>query len=103
MQQIPDDIKEMKERIAAVKEKSAQQKAGKAKHTDFSQTSIALQVAIELVSGTFVGASIGYILDEVFDTKFIFLLIFIIFGSLAGLVNVARYLKKADADEKKEK
>lgn len=96
MAQIPDDIKELDKRIADIKKNCLSPVNGNSKHSDFSQATIVLQLAVELVSGTVVGASIGYILDEVFDFKFIFLLIFTIFGGLAGLVNVARYLKKID-------
>ena len=55
-----------------------------------------LNIAIELVSGTFVGLSIGYILDELFDFDSIFLIIFTIMGGLAGLLNVTRYIKSSN-------
>ena len=57
------DIEEIEKRISVLKEqKDIQSK----KHTNFSQTSIGFNIVIELVSGTFVGASIGYIIDELF-------------------------------------
>jgi ATP synthase protein I len=52
----------------------------------------AMRICIELVSGVIVGASIGYILDEVFDFRFIFLLTFTILGGAAGIINVIRYV-----------
>ncbi|MBO5038790.1 MAG: AtpZ/AtpI family protein [Alphaproteobacteria bacterium] len=104
MARIPEDIKKLNEKIEAVKkENNAKNESSLKKQGDYSNLGIALQAGIELVSGTVVGASIGYILDEVFDFKFIFLLIFTIFGSIAGLVNVARYLKKIDEQNEKGK
>jgi len=90
------DIEEIEKRISVLKEqKDIQSK----KHTNFSQTSIGLNIVIELVSGTFVGASIGYIIDELFDFDSIFLIIFTIMGGLAGLLNVARYIKIIDTNK----
>lgn len=91
MQKIPDDIKEINERIAQIKAKQNQEN-----NVEPSQIGLAFQIAIELVSGTFIGGCIGYSLDKWFDTGFVFLLIFTIFGAMAGLLNVARYLKQID-------
>ncbi len=94
MPEIPQDIQEIDKRIKAIK---AQKKEIKNNSKDgYSQAAIVFQMAVELVSGVFVGAAIGYILDEMFDFKFICLLIFTIFGGIAGMVNVIRYLKKVD-------
>jgi len=92
---IPEDIKKMQEKISTLKKDCP----AKEEKSEVSQLATALQIAIELVSGTFVGAGIGYILDELFDFKSIFLVIFTIFGSFAGLLNVARYIKKIEDKE----
>jgi len=94
MPEIPQDIQEMDKRIKAIKARKKEVKSGD--KDGYSQAAIVFQMAVELVSGVFVGAAIGYILDEMFDFKFICLLIFTIFGGVAGMVNVIRYLKKVD-------
>lgn len=96
MPEIPQDIQEIEKRIKAIKTRKKETKNND--KNGYSQVAIVFQMAIELVSGVFVGAGIGYILDEMFDFKFICLLIFTIFGGIAGMVNVVRYLKKVDEE-----
>ena len=96
MQKKPLDIEEIDKRISELKSRAESKDKGDT--TKVSQISVAFQSAIEILSGVLIGIGIGYILDELFDTKFIFLLIFTIFGFIAGLVNTARYLKKIDEE-----
>ena len=91
MHESPRDIDEIEKKISVLKEK---QNTEIKKHTNWSQGSMGLNIAIELVSGTFVGLSIGYILDEMFDFGSTFLVFMIILGGFAGLLNVVRYLNK---------
>ena len=92
MQQIPKDVQHLDEKIQKMKRKGF----GKSekKHTKFYQASIAAHVVIELFSGVVVGASIGYMLNEIFDFGSILLISLIILGGIAGCLNVARYLKQ---------
>lgn len=98
MPNVPDDIKEINNRISALKAK----KQEKSRQNEPTQMGQAFQIAIELASGTIVGICIGYSLDKWFDTNFVFLLTFTIFGSMAGLLNVARYLQRIDEKQDKE-
>lgn len=91
MVEISDELQKQAEKIAKIKE---QLQENKKIENNVSISSQALQMMIELVSGIIVGASIGYILDEIFDFKFICLLIFTIFGGMAGLMNMIRYTYK---------
>jgi len=100
MPHIPTDIKEMEDRIIAMKAKK-QDEQSKRKEKDLSQAAKAFQIAIEMVSGVFIGAAIGYILDELFDFQFICLLIFTIFGGFAGMLNTMRYLNQNKEEEGK--
>ena len=95
MSPIPQDLKELGEKIATAKKDKTNNKA----QDNCSQLSIAFQILTELISGVLVGAGIGYILDEVFDFRVIFLLIFIILGAIAGMVNVFRYLNKTEENK----
>lgn len=53
----------------------------------------ALRLATELVAGVIVGGCIGWALDRWFGTSPIMLLVFLILGSAAGILNVIRSAK----------
>lgn len=102
MSEVPEDLQQMTERIE--KEKRKKRYTSSERNTNNSNSSpiMAFQVTVELISGVLVGAGIGYILDEIFDFHSILLLIFIILGSIAGMLNVYRYIKNSeDREERK--
>jgi ATP synthase protein I len=51
---------------------------------------LAFRVAIEIISAVAVGLAIGWFLDKWLDTRPWFMLVFIVLGSAAGIVNVYR-------------
>lgn len=53
-------------------------------------------IGITLVAATFIGLLIGIYLDDYFDTKPWFTIIFLIFGIIAGFKNVYYMIKKYD-------
>ena len=53
-----------------------------------------LRVGVELFSAILVGVIIGIILDKYFNTSPLFLFIFLLLGSFAGLLNVFRTVKR---------
>ena len=59
----------------------------------------AFKLGTELVAAVAVGTIIGFILDSWFDTKPILIVIFFIFGSIAGIVNVIRAAKRMQGSE----
>ena len=54
----------------------------------------AFKLGTELVAAVVVGTIIGFILDSWFDTKPILIIVFFLFGSAAGIVNVFRAAKR---------
>ena len=54
----------------------------------------ALRLGTELVAAVAVGTIIGFILDNWFDTKPLFILIFFFVGFAAGILNVVRTAKE---------
>jgi ATP synthase protein I len=54
---------------------------------------LGIRIATDLVSGIIVGAGLGYIADKTFNTHPVMLIIFLIFGSAAGFLNVYRFAK----------
>lgn len=55
-----------------------------------SALGLAFRVGIELVSAVAVGLGIGWLLDQWLDTKPWLMLVFIILGGCAGILNVYR-------------
>jgi len=51
---------------------------------------LAFRVAVEIVSAVAIGCAIGWLLDEWFDTRPWLMLVFIVLGSAAGILNVYR-------------
>ena len=54
----------------------------------------AFKLGTELVAAVAVGTIIGFILDNWFDTKPVLIIIFFLFGSAAGIVNVIKAAKR---------
>jgi len=55
-----------------------------------SALSLAFRVSVELVSALAVGLGIGWLLDEWLDTRPWLMLVFLIMGGAAGILNVYR-------------
>ena len=58
----------------------------------------AFKLGTELVASVVVGTIIGFILDNWFGTKPILIIVFFLFGAVAGIVNVFRAAKKMQGD-----
>ena len=54
----------------------------------------AFKLGTELVAAVAVGSIIGFILDNWFGTKPLFIILFFLFGSAAGIYNVIKTAKK---------
>ena len=54
----------------------------------------ALKISTELVASVVVGSTIGFLLDNWFDTKPLLAICFFIMGVAAGILNVFRSAKK---------
>ena len=93
MKKIPDDIKQMDERIRKLKakEKTESQFAHAAK--------VGFRIGAELISGVIVGAGIGYLLDILFGTRPLLLIIFLFLGGVAGFLNVYRFVKSMEKEQ----
>lgn len=53
----------------------------------------AFKLSIELVAGVAVGGVIGWALDQLFGTKPILMLVFLVLGAASGIMNVFRTAK----------
>ena len=54
------------------------------------------KISTEIIAALIVGVGIGLIVDNYFDTKPIGLIIFFIFGALAGFLNVYRVMRRIE-------
>ena len=54
----------------------------------------ALKISTELVAAVVVGSTIGFLLDNWFDTKPLLIICFFFMGMAAGILNVFRSAKK---------
>lgn len=62
---------------------------------DFSALAVFFRVGVELVSALLVGLAIGWGLDRVLHTRPLFLILFVLLGGAAGIINVWRLVSPA--------
>ena len=87
------DFKEISTRLKIAKKNVREVKE---KNRDSNTTSLgkALKISTELVAAVVVGSTIGFLLDNWFDTKPLLTICFFILGVVAGILNVIRSAKK---------
>ena len=61
----------------------------------------ALKISTELVAAVVVGTTLGFILDNWFDTKPLFIICFFFLGVTAGILNVIKSAKRMQKNLKK--
>lgn len=88
-------MKRLEDRLAAA---HAARKEPERKPSEFTATSLAWRMVIELVAGMALGCGIGYGLDWLFGTLPVFLVIFALLGFAAGVRTMLR-----TADEVRER
>lgn len=99
MMETPEDIKQLEKRIADMQAKEAELRHEGAREKTKSRVSrIGLRICADLLSAVIVGTGLGYVLDKWLDTKPWCLVVFLIFGGAAGILNVYR-LVKAEEDK----
>jgi len=81
-------IKSLDQRI-----QKAKNNANPSKNPPPSPMGKVLKVVVEIVAAMAVGVAIGMLLDNYFDTRPIFIIIFFLLGSAAGILNVFRVAK----------
>jgi ATP synthase protein I len=87
---LPDRLKELGSRIEAEKKDRAEASKPDARFQGASDYSKGYRLASEFVAGTLVGGLIGYGLDYVAGTLPLFLIVFLLLGFGAGILNMSR-------------
>jgi len=97
------DLKEISTRLEIAKKKIRKSNSNKVNDTNAASLGKALKISTELVASVVVGSTLGYILDNWFDSKPLLTIIFFFMGVAAGILNVFRSAKKMNKNLKKKK
>jgi ATP synthase protein I len=87
------NLKEISTRLEIAK-KNIKKNQIKDKDTNAASLGKALKISTELVASVIVGSTIGFLLDNWFDTKPMLTICFFFMGVAAGILNVFRSAKK---------
>ena len=87
------DLKEISTRLKIAK-KNIKKKEDKNRGTNAASLGKALKISTELVAAVFVGSTIGFLLDNWFDTKPMLTISFFFMGVAAGILNVFKSAKR---------
>ncbi len=103
MKTSPKDIEALEKRIRQMKDHQREKHSSDDASSKHDAIASAFRIGTEFVAAVFVGMSIGYMLDKIFGTKVIFILVFSLFGCMAGILNVYRTAKEIDKSIQKGK
>ena len=87
------NLKEISTRLEIAK-RNVKKDLIKNKSSNAASLGKALKISTELVAAVVVGSTIGFLLDNWFDTKPLLTICFFIMGVTAGILNVFRSAKK---------
>ena len=94
------NLKEISTRLEIAK-KNIKKNQIKDKDTNAASLGKALKIGTELVASVVVGSTIGFLLDNWFDTKPLLTICFFFMGMVAGIMNVFKSAKKMQKNMKK--
>ena len=84
------DLKEISTRLKIAKKNIEEKNRG----SNATSLGKALKISTELVAAVVVGSTIGFLLDNWFDTKPLLTICFFFVGAVAGILNVFKSAKK---------
>ena len=87
-----DKLKELKDRIETAKASNTPN----TKKNKESGAGFGFKISTEIIAALVVGVGIGLIVDKYLGTKPFGLIIFFIFGALAGFLNVYRVMRRIE-------
>ncbi len=83
-------LNDLSSRLSAEKRETGQSKKASAQYQGASDYSKGYRLASEFVAGVLVGGAVGYGLDRLFNTLPVFLIILLLAGFGAGILNMSR-------------
>ena len=93
------DLKEISTRLKIAK-KNIQKITKESVSSNAASLGKALKISTELVAAVVVGSTIGFLLDNWFDTKPLLIICFFFIGVAAGILNVIRSAKSMHKNSK---
>jgi len=87
------NFKEISARLKIAK-KNIREAREKSRGSNVTSVGKALKISTELVAAVVVGSTIGFLLDNWFDTKPLLTICFFIMGVAAGIINVFKSAKR---------
>ena len=90
-----EKLKELKDRIETAKSSNTLN----TKKNKESGAGFGFKISTEIIAALVVGVGIGLIVDKYLGTKPFGLIIFFIFGALAGFLNVYRVMRRIEKQE----
>ncbi|MBQ8670971.1 MAG: AtpZ/AtpI family protein [Alphaproteobacteria bacterium] len=99
MSETPQDIHDLDERIVKAKNKHLSATNPSPQRVVFINV---LQITLEMLSPLIVATCIGYLLDNLLNTLPIIMIVMIVFGVAAGVLNAYRAAVKIDKDMKED-
>lgn len=92
----PSELPDLKRRLEQVRDRraGAEKKASSRSRSGASDIGVGVKVAVDLVAGVGFGGGIGWSLDWWLGTKPWLLVVFLMLGFAAGLMNVIRTANK---------
>ena len=90
------DSNEIKEKIKKIESDMGIKK--EVQDTKVSSLGIAMKMGTEFVAAVFVASFMGFYIDKWLETTPVFIIIFFIIGSVAGIFNVVRSSKMINKD-----
>ena len=94
------DLKEISTRLKIAKKKH-KRIIGKNNDSNVASLGKALKISTELVAAVFVGTTMGFLLDNWFDTKPLLTICFFFMGVAAGILNTIRAAKRMHVKDPK--
>jgi F0F1-type ATP synthase assembly protein I len=95
-----DDITDLERRIAKFKSANVIRKKKNDSLTNSRLFAKAFVLGTEFVGAVLVGVGLGLLLDRAFDTKFVFTVVFTMFGCIAGVLNMYRSVNDVENELK---
>ncbi len=89
------ELKEIKDKVKKLKNDIEKKKL---EEKNVSPLGVAMKMGTEFVAAVFVASFIGFYIDKWLETTPIFIIIFFIIGSVAGILNVVRSSKMINKD-----
>ena len=83
-------LNDLKEKIKEAKLKTQDKYIGNNQPSPIGK---AMKLAVEIVAALAIGIGIGFVLDNFLDTRPLFIIMFFLLGSCAGILNVFRVAK----------